>query len=319
MNLERFVSIDFETANANYASACQVALVLMENGEVKDTWQSFVRPEDKFSELGSIQKRIHGISRETYLQAPTLLELWPTMQSFIGTNWLVAHNASFDIGVLRQSLASWEMSPTIPKSVCSVRMAKEAYGSGFSKLEALAKKYDIPLANHHNAVDDARACGLITNRLFEALRINDFDELHRRFGYEVAGLSATFGNNLKLDKSRLEVEERQKEIQAFFSKGPAHIYVDEAPLCGLSVGSIRSIFGMSNEKLADWVSLLGGSYLDLQPGDTWPDLVIVGNGPSADPTRKANDVRLLMSAKKARVDQLPEDILFELVMKHLVP
>lgn len=318
MNLDSYVAIDFETANANYASACQVALVRIDRGEVSAKWHSFVRPEDQYSELGNIQSRIHGISRKTYLEAPTISDLWPTMEDFIGSDWLVAHNASFDIGVLRQSLASWELSPSIPKAVCSVRMAKEAYGSGFSKLDVLAKKYDIPLTNHHNAVNDAIACGLITSRLFEPLRLEDFEDLHNRFGYGGPSSSGFSGNSWKLDQGRLEVEEQQEEIQRFFQKGVSYIDVDELPLTGLSVGGIRSSFGMNNEELADWVSLLGGNYVDLKPGDAWPDLVIVGNTPSSDPAKKVEDVKLLMAAKKAHVEELNQDVLFELVMKHMV-
>jgi hypothetical protein len=123
---------------------------------------------------------------------------------------------------------------------------------------------------------------------------------------------------LKLDQGRLEVEEQQLEIQKFFQKGIAYIEVDEMPLTGLSVGAIRSSFGMNSTELAAWISLLGGNYLELKPGDPWPDLVIVGNHPSSDPARKVEDVKLLMAAKKAHVEELHQDVLFELVMKHLV-
>ena len=44
----RFVAIDVETANADFASICQVGIVRFEASAIVDEWQSLVNPEDYF-------------------------------------------------------------------------------------------------------------------------------------------------------------------------------------------------------------------------------------------------------------------------------
>lgn len=44
----RFVSIDFETANAELASICQVGIATFEDGKIIDSWESLINPLDYF-------------------------------------------------------------------------------------------------------------------------------------------------------------------------------------------------------------------------------------------------------------------------------
>jgi len=45
---EKFVAIDFETANADLASICQVGVVTFEEGRVVESWGSLINPLDYF-------------------------------------------------------------------------------------------------------------------------------------------------------------------------------------------------------------------------------------------------------------------------------
>ena len=54
MSLMNFTSIDFETANKNRDSACSVAVVVIENGRMVDSYNSFIRPPEMFFEEGNI-------------------------------------------------------------------------------------------------------------------------------------------------------------------------------------------------------------------------------------------------------------------------
>ncbi len=53
-----FVALDFETANADLSSICQVGLVTFRNGEPAETFSTLVDPEDYFD---YINISIHGI------------------------------------------------------------------------------------------------------------------------------------------------------------------------------------------------------------------------------------------------------------------
>lgn len=48
MSLMNFTSIDFETANKNRDSACSVAVVVIENGRMVDSYSSLIRPPEMF-------------------------------------------------------------------------------------------------------------------------------------------------------------------------------------------------------------------------------------------------------------------------------
>ena len=55
MSLMNFTSIDFETANKNRDSACSVAVVVIENGRMVDSYNSLIRPPEMFFDEGKIK------------------------------------------------------------------------------------------------------------------------------------------------------------------------------------------------------------------------------------------------------------------------
>ena len=64
-----FVALDFETANADLSSICQVGLVTFRDGEPADTYSMLVDPDDYFD---GINVSIHGIDTERVRGAPRL-------------------------------------------------------------------------------------------------------------------------------------------------------------------------------------------------------------------------------------------------------
>ena len=65
--MNRYVAIDGETANSDYSSICQIGLAIFDDGNVIETWKSYVDPEDYFD---TINVSIHGIDEKTVLGAP---------------------------------------------------------------------------------------------------------------------------------------------------------------------------------------------------------------------------------------------------------
>jgi len=62
-----FVALDFETANADMSSICQLGLVLFKDGSLLEEWKTYIDPEDFFNE---INVSIHGIDMTTIMGAP---------------------------------------------------------------------------------------------------------------------------------------------------------------------------------------------------------------------------------------------------------
>lgn len=152
MKLESFTAIDFETAQWNPHSICQVGLVRVENGEVVHTVNQLVRPPKNFYQYRNIE--VHGIKPEDTQDAPTFDQVWhEQMKSFVVDEIFVAHNAQFDVNCLRSTLAFYdEVQPDF-----EVRCTRTIYRRG---LAFLCKKYKISL-NHHDALSDANACAML--------------------------------------------------------------------------------------------------------------------------------------------------------------
>ncbi|MFY0685842.1 MAG: 3'-5' exoribonuclease [Cyclobacteriaceae bacterium] len=147
--MEDFTAIDFETANFNPNSICQVGLVRVEKGEIVHQVNRLVRPPKNSYAKKNIE--IHGIRPLDTELSPTFDVVWhESVKEFVIDQVFVAHNVGFDANCLRHTLAYYdEIQPEFEE-----RCTRLIYGRG---LAYLSKKYRIPL-NHHDALSDANAC-----------------------------------------------------------------------------------------------------------------------------------------------------------------
>ena len=159
-----YTAIDFETAASSSASACSIGLVRMdEEGEVLDQYYSLIRP--KSSAFSPVCFSIHHLDPVDILSSPTIAELWPDIKAFISDYPLVAHNANFDMKVLRDSLASWGIECIHNEYFCTLSLSRRLWkGKHSYSLCALTAElgweYDA-----HNALSDALMCGRLFSRL----------------------------------------------------------------------------------------------------------------------------------------------------------
>lgn len=153
----KFTAIDFETADYGADSACAVALVRVEDGRIVTRDCRLIRPprrEFVFSWL-------HGITWEHVAGEPTFGEVWTGMLPLVeGVDYMVAHNAPFDRGVLRACCASAGLPEPGTPFACTVRMARDVWGIYPTKLNNVCDRLGIPL-RHHQADSDAEACARI--------------------------------------------------------------------------------------------------------------------------------------------------------------
>jgi DNA polymerase III subunit epsilon len=152
-----FVAIDFETADFGRDSACAIALVRVEGNEIVDKTYSLIRPPRARFQF----TYIHGITWEQVRHQPTFGELWPEMSAFLaGAEYFVAHNATFDKGVLEACCAQAGLPPPRLPFRCTVKLARQVWRLPSNKLNLVCEHLQIPL-NHHNALSDAEACARI--------------------------------------------------------------------------------------------------------------------------------------------------------------
>ncbi|GGH38560.1 3'-5' exonuclease [Microbacterium album] len=177
-----FTSIDFETANGSAASACQVGLTRVRDGRVVETAGWLIRPpagHDAFLEWNT---RIHGITAEDVADALAWDEQVEDLIGFAGDDVLVAHNASFDMRVLRAACEVTAYACPPYRYLCTLQVARKVYRLPSYRLPAAAEAAGFAGFSHHDAVADALACAHI---LIDAARRSGADDIE--------ALAATIG------------------------------------------------------------------------------------------------------------------------------
>lgn len=163
----KFAAIDFETANEKRNSACSIGVVRFDENEILDEYYSLINP---MSDFRSMNIRIHGIREEDVQDAPTFEALWPVLSEKLDGHILVAHNASFDMSVMKQSLLKYNLKKPDFRSLCTVKISQSIWPALENhRLHTVAKYHEIPLVHHH-ALEDAKASALI---LIEALKLQE--------------------------------------------------------------------------------------------------------------------------------------------------
>ncbi len=153
----KLVAIDFETANYDPASACAVAIAAIEGRQIRFTRHWLIRPPTR----EFVFTYIHGIEWSKVADEPEFAGVWRELEPLIGdADFLLAHNAPFDRNVLSACCKTAGSPPPPIPFLCTVRLAREAWGIYPTKLPDVCRTLKIPL-KHHDAESDATACAKI--------------------------------------------------------------------------------------------------------------------------------------------------------------
>ncbi|MEV7133040.1 exonuclease domain-containing protein [Arthrobacter sp. NPDC093128] len=153
-----FTAIDFETANGFRGSPCAVGLSKVRGGVVVEEASWLMRPPEDHDRFDYHNVRIHGIRPEDVAGLPRFGELFPEIGAFIGGDVLAAHNAAFDLGVIRSALEVSGLPGPAYDYACTVMLSRRCYSLVSNSLPYAAEEAGVPLVNHHDAAEDARAC-----------------------------------------------------------------------------------------------------------------------------------------------------------------
>lgn len=201
--MSRLVAIDFETANEQRASPCAIGLSYIEDGEVTETEAFLIRPpEMRFSRFNIA---IHGITPEDVRDAPDFPELLEGLAPKLQGAALIAHNASFDMSVLRQTCAFYGLDCLEAAYLCTVKGAQSAWRHiGSAKLNILCEHFGIAL-KHHDAGSDAEACARLAILLAEHAGEADYLAAAPKLGLSVGALRRDGYAPCSLKQSRARV------------------------------------------------------------------------------------------------------------------
>lgn len=162
--MPRFIAFDVETPNRLCDRMSAVGITVIEDGCITDEFYSLIDPETYFDRYNTY---LTGISEETVWGAPTFAEAWERMEPLMSSGLLVAHNAVFDMGVLKKCLRDYHIDwrPYV-RYVCTVQMGRRLLPGMKHNLDVMCHYYGIPL-DHHKASSDSRACAEILLRYLQ--------------------------------------------------------------------------------------------------------------------------------------------------------
>jgi DNA polymerase-3 subunit epsilon len=172
-----FTAIDFETANNSPASPCAVGLVQVRNSQIVESFESLFQPPGTHNWFSEGNIAVHGITPKMIESAPQYSEVLDQMLSFIGEDVLIAHNASFDMGVLRASAQA--ISAPLPEISysCSLLISRKTYNLESYRLNQVAYAIGHEEFDHHNALADSDACSRIVIHAADRHGAENLDQL----------------------------------------------------------------------------------------------------------------------------------------------
>ena len=166
--MDSFVVFDIETTGFSSVTnhIIEIGAVKVENGKIVDRFSTYVNPQEP------IPYRITKLTTITdadVMDAPTIDQVLPEFFAFCEGCVLVAHNASFDIGFIKENARKLEL-PYAYTHVDTLAMARVLLPQlAKFTLDHVAKTVGVSLENHHRAVDDAEATAEIFEKFIPML------------------------------------------------------------------------------------------------------------------------------------------------------
>jgi DNA polymerase-3 subunit epsilon len=151
-----YAIVDLETTGGKPADEAitEIAIYKFDGNEIVDQFSSLVNPQRA---IQPFVVRLTGISNKMLRRAPKFYELAKRVVEITEGCVLVAHNASFDYGVLKKEFKRLGYKYERP-TLCTVKLSKELIpGLPSYSLGKLCKSLHIPMTNRHRATGDALA------------------------------------------------------------------------------------------------------------------------------------------------------------------
>ena len=177
-----FVVFDIETTGLNPRNddIIEIGAVKVSNRRVVDSFSTFIHIDRN---LPAKIIELTSITDDMLKGQPEITEVLPLFMEFAKGSVLVAHNAKFDVGFMREKVKKYlninydiSVLDTLELSKALIKDIKN------HRLNTLTKKLGISLLNHHRAVGDANATAqlfiILLNKLsereiFDISRLNE--------------------------------------------------------------------------------------------------------------------------------------------------
>ncbi|UXV34531.1 3'-5' exoribonuclease [Staphylococcus sp. IVB6181] len=181
--------IDFETMNSKTNSPCEIGITLINDLEIVSSYSSYINPKSNYYSLNNAE--IHNIPKETILNAPSFDIIYKDIKHYLRESQIIiAHNANFDISVLKSTLSDYNINFPNFLYIDSVRIFKNFLGGISLSMKNLCEFYGISKEGLHSAKVDAEK---LAEMLIILANENNFNSL-------LEMIQSTKKNHIKFSK-----------------------------------------------------------------------------------------------------------------------
>jgi len=170
LSLEQWVAFDIETTGLypETDEIIEIGLIKVHNGEIIDTMEQIFDPGIDIPEFIT---NLTGITNQDCSGKPLIKESLSDIVDFIDGDFIIAHNADFDVNFLNNAIKKYapEIKNITPEKIIDTLDLSRflLYNIHNHKLKTLSDYFNIDTGPSHRALTDAKACGLIFIRLIE--------------------------------------------------------------------------------------------------------------------------------------------------------
>lgn len=217
---ERLAFVDVETTGTRPTRdrLTEIAIIPVDRGVVGEPFQSLIDPGVA---IPPTITRLTGISEEMVVGAPAFVRLTDEVATLLEGRWLVAHNARFDAGFLRNAFRQAGRSLAL-RELCTVKLSRRLDRTERRhNLDSLVVRHRLPVGDRHRAMGDCQALPALISRFIER---DGIQAVVQALGRQVSRASTP----PNLDPARLDAVPAVPGIYRFFGEEGALLYVGKS-------------------------------------------------------------------------------------------
>ena len=189
----KYAAIDFETAYWGPGNACSLGIVISDGEKITQQWYHLIRPLSMNFDPGCM--RVNGISPEDVAEENKFPAFWKDIAELLEDTIVFAHNARFDMGVLASALDAYGLPDIHFLYGDTVALSRKLWKDMPNhKLNTVAEALGFDF-QHHQALDDARACEYIVRKALEETDSPTVEELMRLTGQRLKPFTVKRNNH----------------------------------------------------------------------------------------------------------------------------
>lgn len=285
------IVLDTETTGLDYTreKIIEFAAVRLENGKIKDEFQTLINPEQH---IRKSSMAIHGISEDMVKDAPTEAEILPAILEFIGDYPIVAHNAIFDYSFLNEASLRVTGKEINNPRIDTQQMFKEVFPDLEAHgLDALTRKFNVEFTKAHRAMADTMGLALCYPKLKELyFQRNDWQ------AKQLENIEYLFERYLRIQQSVLVMQSELQDLRSVFKM---HFDIGGKPVTSQSgetlVYQSRQSFGYDFMQIKDVLNEIGALNKAVKLNTGFVDRLVGGLSLDEDKRNLIKDARQELS------------------------